>query len=105
MTFFWQQCHFSKTVYFDSDTNVATFALAPGYTKYHSFCTEACLKDEEINDPMSMETNVVRKDETGNESNTKDAQSIGNDVPYDPTPRGFDIDTPNLTDTAPATAI
>ena len=50
---------------------------------------------------MSMETNVVRNDKTGNESNTEDAQSIGDDVPYDPTPREFDMDTPNLPGTAP----
>ena len=50
---------------------------------------------------MSMKTNVVRNDETGNESDTEDAQSIGDDVPYDPTPREFDMDTPSLPDTAP----
>ena len=49
-----------------------------------------------------METNVVSNDETGNESDTKDAHSIGNDVPYDPTPREFDMDTPDLPGTAPA---
>ena len=101
MILFWQQRHLSKTVYLDPNTNVATFALAPGYTKYHAFYTNACLKDEEITDPMSMETNVVRNDETGNESNTEDAQIIGDNVPYNPTPREFDMDTPNLPDTAP----
>ena len=50
---------------------------------------------------MSMETKVVRNDEKGNESDTKDAQSIGDDVPYDSTPREFDMDTPNLTGTSP----
>ena len=49
---------------------------------------------------MPMETNVVRNDETGNESNTEDAQSIGNNVPYDPTRREFDMDTPDLPGTA-----
>ena len=48
-----------------------------------------------------METNVVINDETGNESDTKDAQSIGDNVPYDPTPREFDMDTPDLPGTAP----
>ena len=48
-----------------------------------------------------METNVVISDETGNESNTEDAQSIGDDVPYNPTPREIDMDTPNLPGTAP----
>ena len=48
-----------------------------------------------------METNVVRNDKTGNESNTEDAQSIGDGVPFDPTPREFDMDTPNLPGTAP----
>ena len=80
---------------------MATFALAPGYTKYHAFCTDAYLQDEEINDPMSMETNVVRNHKTGNERDTKYAQSIGDDVPYNPTPREFDMDTPNLPGTAP----
>ena len=75
--------------------------MAPGYTKYHAFFTEACLQDEEITETMSMETNVVRNDETGNESDTEDAQSIGNDVPYDPTPHNSDMDTPNLHGTAP----
>ena len=96
VTLFWHQRQFSKTVYLDPNTNVATFALAPGYTKYYAFCTEASLQDEEINDPMPMETNVVRNDETGNESDTEDAQRIGNDVTYDPTPREFDMDTPKL---------
>ena len=50
---------------------------------------------------MSMETNVVSTDETGNESDTEDAQSIGNDVTYDPTPREFNMDTHNLPGTAP----
>ena len=101
MTLFWQQRHFSKTVYLDPNTNVATFALAPGYTKYHAFCTKACLQDEEITDPMSMEKNVVRNDGAGNESDIEDAQSIGDDVPYDPTPCEFDMDTPNLSGTSP----
>ena len=48
-----------------------------------------------------MDTNVVSNYERGNESDTKDAQSIGDDVSYDPTPREFDMDTPNLPDTAP----
>ena len=78
-----------------------TFALAPGYTKYHAFCTEACLQDEDITDPMSMETNVVRNDETGNKRETKDSRSISDDVPYDPTPREFDMDNLNLPGTAP----
>ena len=46
VTLFWHQRHFSKTVYLDPNINVATFALEPGYTKYHAFCTEACLQDE-----------------------------------------------------------
>ena len=34
-------------------TNVSTFHLAPGYTKYHAFCAEADLDDkEDYNDPM-----------------------------------------------------
>ena len=101
MTLFWQQRHFSKTVYLDPNTNVATYALEPGHTKYHAFCTEACLQYEDITDPMSMKTNVVRNYETGNENNTEDSQSISDDVPYDPTPREFYIDTPNLPGTAP----
>ena len=50
---------------------------------------------------MSMETNVVRNDETGNKSDTKYAQSISDDVLYDPTPNEFDMDTSNLPGTAP----
>ena len=50
---------------------------------------------------MSMDTNVVSNDERGNESDTKDAQSIGDDVPYDTTPREFDMDTPDLPGTVP----
>ena len=50
---------------------------------------------------MSMETNMGRNDETGNENDTKDARSIGDDVPYDPTPREFDMDTTDLSGTAP----
>ena len=101
MTLFWHQRHFSKTVYLDSNTNVATFALEPGNTKYHAICTEACLQYEEITNPMSMDTNVVSDDERGNESGTEDAQSIGDDVTFYPTPREFDMDTPDLPGTAP----
>ena len=101
VTLVWHQRHFSKTVYLDAKTNVATFSLAPGYTKYHAFCTEACLLDEEITNSMSMDTNEVSNDETGKESDTEDVQSIGDDVPYDPTPREFDIDTTDLPGTAP----
>ena len=36
-----------------------------------------------------------------NKSDTEDAQSIVDDVPYDPTPREFDMDTPDLLGTAP----
>ena len=50
---------------------------------------------------MSVETNLVINDEAGNESDTEDSQSIGDDVPYDPTPREFDMDTPNLPGTTP----
>ena len=50
---------------------------------------------------MSMDTNVVSNYERGNDSDTKDAQSISNDIPYDPTPREFDMDTPDLPGTAP----
>ena len=101
MTLFWNQRHFSKTVYLDPSTNVATLALEPGYTKYHVLCTEACLQDEEITYPMSMDTNVISDDERGNESDTKDAQSIGDGVPFDPTPREFDMDTLDLPGTGP----
>ena len=48
-----------------------------------------------------MDTNVVSNYETGNESDTEDAQSIGDHVPYDLTPRDFDMDTPDLPGTAP----
>ena len=48
-----------------------------------------------------METNVVRNNEIGNKSDTEYAQSISDNVPYDPTPRDFDMDTPNLPGTAP----
>ena len=59
------------------------------------------MQDEEITNPMSMDTNVVSNDERGNESKTEDAQSIGDDVTYDPTPHEFDMDTPDLLGTAP----
>ena len=45
VTLFWHQRHFSKKVYLDPNTNVATFSLAPGYTKYHAFCTKAFLQN------------------------------------------------------------
>ena len=48
-----------------------------------------------------MEINVVSDYERGNESDTEDSQSISDDVPFDPTPREFDMDTPDLLDTAP----
>ena len=48
-----------------------------------------------------MDTNMVSNDETSNKSDTEDAQSIGDDVPYDPTPREFDMDSPDLPGTAP----
>ena len=73
VTLFCHQHHFYKTVYLDSTTNVATFSLAPGYTNYHAFCTEACLQDEEITNPMSMDTNVFSDDERGNEIDIEDA--------------------------------
>ena len=94
------QCN-SYLVYLDANTNVATFSQAPGYTKYHAFCTKDFLQDEESTEPMSMDTNVVSDYETGKESDTEDVQSIGDDVPYDTTPREFDMDTPNLPGTAP----
>ena len=50
---------------------------------------------------MSMDTNMVSNDERGNKSDTEDAQSIGDDVLYDPTPREFDMDTPDLPGTSP----
>ena len=48
-----------------------------------------------------MDTNSVSNDETGNESNTEYSQSIGKNVPHDPTPREFDMDTPDLPGTSP----
>ena len=50
---------------------------------------------------MSMDTNVVSNDETGNERDTEDSQIIGDYVSYDPTPREFYMDTPDLPGTAP----
>ena len=50
---------------------------------------------------MSMGKNVVRNDKTRYESDTKDAQSTGDNVPYNPTPHEVDMDTPNLPGTAP----
>ena len=53
---------------------------------------------------MSMDTNVVSDDERGNESDTKDAQSISYDVSFDLNPREFEMDTPDLPGTAPVVA-
>ena len=48
VTIFWHQRHFSKTVYLDPSTNMETFALVPGYTKYHAFKASALRREHAI---------------------------------------------------------
>ena len=100
VTMFWNQRKYRKTIHLDLKTNVATMPLAPGYTRYHAFCAEADLGDEEVHDPMCMDTNMVSDDDDSSGSDSEDDTSVA-EVPLIDSPREFDLDhgTPVATQT------
>ena len=53
----------------DRVTNVATFAMAPGYGKYAAFCAEAGV-DNDDETPMTIDATMVSDDEEGSNNQT-----------------------------------
>ena len=62
----WQGC--TKTVQLDDKTNVASFNLSPGYTKFQAFCAECGEEDED--NPVTFPT-MVSDDEESVQSDQK----------------------------------
>ena len=72
---YWEDKKRNMWVPLSKSTNVSTFHLAPGYTKYHTFCAEADLDDEEdYNDPMCHVAEI-----TDDEDSDDDDRSITSD--------------------------
>lgn len=63
---FWGDRKYRKTIEVDPYTNVFTFDLAPGYTKYHAFCSEIGIDDTaDLDFPVIADsTTVVSDDES-----------------------------------------
>ena len=90
-TLFWKQRQHKRTIPLSVDSNVATINLAPGFSKYHAFCTEAEIPDDEVEDPITFESNVVSDDE---EDDSDDEQSTFEEenLPYVGIHTDFDLD-------------
>ena len=72
---YWENRKRNMWVPLSRSTNVSTFHLAPGYTKYHAFCAEADLDDEDdYNDPMCHVAEI-----TDDEDSDDDDRSITDD--------------------------
>ena len=75
----WNQGRSIKTVYMDPGTNVATFTKAPAYSKYHKFCLDAQIDDdEELDQPHCLECNageIVTDDEADSDSDDEGTPS------------------------------
>lgn len=62
---FWGQQKHKKTIPLSRATNVATIGLAPGYEKYHAFCAECGVEDNEL---LSYPASHVSDDELSYEN-------------------------------------
>ena len=54
---------YKLTIPLGSSDNVATFSLAPGYEKFHAFCAEADITNDEDDSITCEEANVMSDDE------------------------------------------
>lgn len=62
-TLFWHQRQHRHTVLLDRNSNVATLYLAPGFARFHAFCAEAGIDNDETLDPMVEEAHTTPHDE------------------------------------------
>ena len=80
-TLFWNNGTSTRTVPIDRDsTNVATFRLSPGYTRFHAYCAEFNQEPSRAMemDPISAnEAGVVSDDESDGESTAAEDPSSG----------------------------
>jgi hypothetical protein len=88
-----------KTVFLDTNTNVATFTLATDYTDYKAFCT---LADEDGNDddhPFCIEAEIVSDDEADDEAESEKEDNDDHDnitpIPTQPRITTFQLDGPS----------
>lgn len=60
-TLFWKKS--KLTIPLGNLDNVATFALAPGYSKFHAFCAQADITNDEDQLIICDEANIISNDE------------------------------------------
>jgi hypothetical protein len=89
VTLKWGKREFVKTVPLDPRTNVATFHMAPDYTKVHAFSAQTGISVEEENNDPVCQYNIV--------SNDEDERA---EIPYVSHPKAHTIDF-DLEGTAP----
>lgn len=92
---FWSQRRYQKTVPLDPRTNVATFSLASGYSKYHAFCTEADIADDDdLAEPMCFATDTVDPDDTNRHftPTSRDASRYDTTTPVSTASHSFDFE-------------
>jgi hypothetical protein len=70
----WEGGRRQRTIPLGSGTNVATFSLAPGFSKFEAFCVEADLLDH-IGNPMAIPSGIISDDEDDD-----DADSVNSDA-------------------------
>ena len=115
-TLFWNNRRYLRSIPLSPGSNVATIHLASGYQKYHAFCAEANIPEDEVEDPITFDTGVVSDDEeddsieedqtTFEEENQPAASSDSLDRHQ--SPRKFDLDlhaTPESSPDEPAVVV
>jgi hypothetical protein len=75
-----------------ASTNVATFNLAPGYVRYHTFCHEAEIQDDEILNPLTMDVTAVSDDEDDQSVHVMEDNDLPQPASSHQSPRQFDLD-------------
>ena len=68
---YWEDRKRNIWVPLSKSTNVSTFHLAPGYTKYHAFCAEADLNNEDdYNNPMCQVAEITDDEDSDNDDHS-----------------------------------
>jgi len=89
---------YTKTIPLDPNTNVATFDLAPSFTKYEAFCAEAGIDDnQDVREPLAFDTNMVRGDGDSDDDNDPAVENTPSETLA--APHEFDLNMTGTPDT------
>jgi hypothetical protein len=82
VTLFWKQCKHQLTIPLNQYNNFATFNLAPGYTKFMSFCTESKVDyaAEQLNPIICFPAHLVSDNEADSDSTNNYEQPASADT-------------------------